>query len=188
MAVRDPESKRRQLIEASLVEFAASGIAGARIDRIAKRAGCSAGLVYTYFGSKEELFHAVFTSIIEQAVDEAPLTPHDLLTYAGRLFDNFEDHPEVARFVTWYRLEGGDVSANASAADGSAHKVDVIAAAQRAGTVPSTFDPAELLSLILHLASFWTAPAPELFGLAERRSLDQRRALVVQSVAALLRQ
>ena len=48
MRTRDPETKRRLLLEAALEEFAAYGVAGARVDRLAKRAGISAGLVYSF--------------------------------------------------------------------------------------------------------------------------------------------
>src|ERR1700709_2075594 len=105
MATRNPDAKRRRLVQAALAEFAAHGIAGARIDRIAKAANCSAGLVYTYFGSKEELFSAAFDCLIETWLEEAPITPDNLPEYAGKLFDGYEDHPEVARFLTWHRLE-----------------------------------------------------------------------------------
>ena len=47
MAARDPEDKRRRLIAAGLEEFSERGLAGARLDRIAKRAECSAGLLYS---------------------------------------------------------------------------------------------------------------------------------------------
>ncbi|WP_410622862.1 TetR/AcrR family transcriptional regulator [Amycolatopsis sp. cmx-8-4] len=52
MAPRDPEAKRRALLEAALAEFAEHGIAGATVDRLAGRAQCSVGLVYTYFGGR----------------------------------------------------------------------------------------------------------------------------------------
>lgn len=187
MGSRDPDDKRRRLIEAGLTEFAAYGVAGARIDRIAKAAQCSAGLVYTYFGSKEDLFSAVFGYIIEQTIEEAPITPDDLPGYAGKLFDGFEDHPEVARFLTWQRLESDGGTVNSAAVASTAHKIELIADAQRRGTVPTRFTPAELLGLVLQLASIWTAATEEFTGVFGTYSRAKRRALVTGSVAALLR-
>ena len=187
MASRDPDDKRRRLIGAGFAEFAAYGMAGARIDRIAKAAHCSAGLVYTYFGSKEELFDAVVGWIIERTIEEAPITADDLPGYAGRLFDAYEDQPEVARFLGWQRLEGGPVPHNPIASASTAHKIELIADAQRRGTVPGHFDPVELLGLVIQLAAVWNAATPQFSGKLGRFSRVQRRQLVTDSVAALLR-
>jgi AcrR family transcriptional regulator len=187
MASRDPDDKRRRLIDAGLTEFAAYGIAGARIDRIAKAADCSAGLVYTHFGSKEGLFSAVFGFIIETTVEEAPITPDDLPEYAGKLFDGLEDHPEVARFLTWQRLESDGAAANEAVEASMKHKIEAIADAQRRGTVSKRFPPLELLGLVLQLSAIWTAVTPEFAAAFAGYSRTQRRRLVTDSVAALLR-
>jgi AcrR family transcriptional regulator len=187
MSSRDPDDKRRRLIEAGLAEFAAYGIAGARIDRIAKAADCSAGLVYTYFGSKDELFGAVVAWLIERTIEEAPITPDDLPGYAGTLFDAYEDHPEVTRFLGWQRLEGGTVPNSAMLAASTARKIELIADAQRRGTVPARFDPAELLGLVIQLAAVWNAATPQFTGMLGNFGRAERRRLVTSSVEALLR-
>jgi AcrR family transcriptional regulator len=187
MATRDPDDKRRRLLEAGLAEFAAYGIAGARIDRIAQAAHCSAGLVYTYFGSKDELFGAVVGWLIERTIEEAPLTPDDLPGYAGTLFDAYEDHPEVTRFLGWQRLEGGGVPSNDVLAASTARKIELIADAQERGTIPARFEPAELLGLVIQLAAVWNAATPQFSGMLGEFSRAQRRELVTESVAALLR-
>lgn len=187
MVTRDPDDKRRRLLEAGLAEFAAYGIAGARIDRIAKAADCSAGLVYTYFGSKDELFTAVVGWLIERTIEEAPITPDDLPGYAGTLFDAYEDHPEVTRFLSWQRLEGGPVPNTDLIAASTRSKIALITDAQKRGTVPARFDPAELLGLIIQLAAVWNAATPQFSGLLGNFSRAQRRTLVTESVEALLR-
>ena len=107
MRTRDPEAKRRALLEAALAEFAETGVAGARVDRIAKRAGISAGLIYSFYENKDGLFEAVFDLIVEQTVAAVPINADDLGEYAGRLYDAGEAYPEVMRFVAWYQLERG---------------------------------------------------------------------------------
>src|SRR3954469_18224675 len=98
MRSRDPEKKRRLLLEAALTEFAAYGVAGARVDRLAKRAGISAGLVYSFYENKDGLFEAVFDLIVEHTVTTGPLDADDLGPYADRLYDAGLAHPEVLRF------------------------------------------------------------------------------------------
>jgi AcrR family transcriptional regulator len=177
MAVRDAEGKRRQLLRAGLAEFAAYGIAGARVDRIAKRAGCSAGLVYTYFNSKDELFEAVFDSIVEYAVSAVRITVDDLPGYAGRLYDSRQDHPEVARLVTWYRLERpGKI--RPAVAEATRADVEAIRWAQKAGQVSSRFEAAQLLSLIQQLAA---AEPPE-----ASTDTAANRATIVEAVRRLV--
>lgn len=55
-----PEHGKREtlkrLLAVSRREFAAKGLAGARVDAIAQQAGVTKQLVYHYFGSKEALF------------------------------------------------------------------------------------------------------------------------------------
>ncbi len=186
MVTRDPDGKRQQLIEAALTEFAAHGIAGARVDRIAKLAQCSAGLVYTYFGSKDDLFDAVFDAVVVRSLAEAPITPDDLPGYAGTLFDAQEQRPEVMRLATWYQLErvGTGRAVPAIAAAGK-EKADAIRVAQQAGTVTTRFDAEQLLLLVLALASMWSTHSPESAN-TQILDQDQRRATVVDAVRRLV--
>jgi AcrR family transcriptional regulator len=188
MASRDPDAKRQQLLEAGLAEFAAYGIAGARVDRVAKEAGVSAGLLYKYFESKEALFDAVFDLIVTTTVTENPITPDDLPGYAGRLFDGYDARPDVGRLVTWYRLERADGGPSFTAAVASNRdKIARIARAQADGQLSSRYPPAELLALILHTAAFWTAITPDFEALLGSTSRAHRRQVVIDTVAALVR-
>ena len=56
---RLPEERPRQILDAALTVFAERGLAAARLDDIAKRAGLSKGTIYLYFPNKEELFREV---------------------------------------------------------------------------------------------------------------------------------
>ena len=56
---RLPEERPQQILEAALAVFAEHGIAAAKLEAIAARAGVSKGTIYLYFQSKEELFKEV---------------------------------------------------------------------------------------------------------------------------------
>ncbi len=60
---RRPDATRRRILMAATSEFAAKGLAGARVDKIAHRARVSKRMLYHYFGYKEALWLAV----LEQA-------------------------------------------------------------------------------------------------------------------------
>src|SRR6267142_6229159 len=63
---RDPAATRRKLLTAARREFAKSGLAGARVDEIAARAGVNKRLVYHYFGDKDALYLAVLEWVYEE--------------------------------------------------------------------------------------------------------------------------
>ena len=54
--VRDPERTRQELLRVACEEFADKGLAGARVDEIARRAGINKQAIYYHFGSKDNLF------------------------------------------------------------------------------------------------------------------------------------
>ena len=55
---RDADRSQQAILLAARDEFAQHGLAGARVDRIAERAGLNKRLIYYYFSSKDELFLA----------------------------------------------------------------------------------------------------------------------------------
>ena len=63
---RDPAATQRKLLTAARREFAACGLAGARVDEIAARAGVNKQLVYHYFGDKDALYLAVLEWVYEE--------------------------------------------------------------------------------------------------------------------------
>src|SRR5712672_3245595 len=63
---RDPAATRRKLLTAARREFASRGLAGARVDDIAGRAGVNKQLVYHYFGDKDALYLAVLEWVYEE--------------------------------------------------------------------------------------------------------------------------
>src|SRR3954471_16105826 len=56
---RLPEERPKQILDAAFAVFTERGLAAARLDDIAKRAGLSKGTIYLYFPNKEELFREV---------------------------------------------------------------------------------------------------------------------------------
>jgi TetR/AcrR family transcriptional regulator len=63
---RDPAATRQKLLNAARREFAKSGLAGARVDEIAARAGVNKQLVYHYFGDKDTLYLAVLEWVYQE--------------------------------------------------------------------------------------------------------------------------
>jgi AcrR family transcriptional regulator len=144
---------RRRILEAATAEFAAHGIAGGRVDRIAATADANKSLIYTYFGNKDALFDAVFEAMVATTVEEVTIDADDLPGFAARIFDHRLEHPELIRLVAWDRLER-DGAGVAGPAVQAAHdtKVKAIARAQREGKVASTLGAAALMEFVLAVA------------------------------------
>jgi AcrR family transcriptional regulator len=153
-AERDSTATKARLLEAATDEFAAHGIAGARVDRIAGAANANKQLIYAYYGNKDQLFDAVLTTRFRALTEDVPFAPDDLAGYVGRLFDYLMQHPEVLRLATWAGLERPTAVA-AFEADSYRTKLTAIADAQRDGRLDASFAPADLLALALGVTGAW---------------------------------
>ena len=103
---RLPEERPMQILSAALAEFGEEGIAGAKLENIAARAGVSKGTIYLYFSSKEDLFREVVRQILvprmretEQSLQRG--TPTEQLERFMRLHWAHFDRPGTAG---WIRL------------------------------------------------------------------------------------
>jgi len=65
---RLPEERPQQILRAALEVFGEHGLAGARLEDIARRAGVSKGTIYLYFPNKEALFREMIRSTIVEAI------------------------------------------------------------------------------------------------------------------------
>ncbi|MCQ0014995.1 TetR/AcrR family transcriptional regulator [Actinomadura madurae] len=104
----DAEATRRRIFQAATAEFAARGLAGARIDRIATEARANKQAIYLYFGSKEKLFGAVVRAKMAEIGHATDIDPDSLAESVGRLFDWYREHPELVRLLLWEALETPD--------------------------------------------------------------------------------
>jgi len=98
---RDAERSREAILGAARDEFAAHGLGGARVDRIAERAGLNKKLIYYYFEDKENLFRAVleeaYLSIraAEQQLHLADLPPDQAVRRLTEFtWHYYLEHPE----------------------------------------------------------------------------------------------
>jgi AcrR family transcriptional regulator len=186
MIVRDAEATRQRLIDAARAEFAEYGIAGARVDRIAANATANKAQIYHYFGSKDELFDAVWEALVQQVTDEAPIDVDDLPGYAVRLADGYAEHPDITRLITWQRLERSGDPPHAFAVASTRSKADEIAQAQADGRLPDRFEARVLLGLIIHLAAFWATSSPDVLAVVNVSAAKRRRQVIRDAVASLL--
>ncbi|MFE6868740.1 TetR family transcriptional regulator [Kitasatospora sp. NPDC057692] len=182
---RDAEATRRRLIAAGRAEFAAHGLNGARVDRIAAAAQSNKAQIYHYFGNKAGLFDAVWNELVERVVTSVPLDADDLPGFAADLSDLYARDPDMARIITWQRLEHDGALTDLGVAEVRTRSA-AIAAAQARGAVSTRFEPQVLFALLVHLAMLWPAANPDVLTVVDLADAAQRRDLVRRMAAALV--
>ena len=171
MATRDSAATKQRILDAATAEFAAYGLAGARVDRIASKADANKQLIYAYFSSKEGLFDAAIEVNMARLLDTVPFDADDLPAYAGRLFDFAVAHPQLVRLLRWHQLERPGVLGTLPQTVMSNHyKYIALTEAQAARKVSDALPPEQLLTLILAL----------IHGSAETLSLDSKQPIAIE--------
>jgi len=155
---RHADEAKAAILAAAEVEFARAGVAGARIDRIAENAQASKERLYKYFGDKQSLFEQVREAVLHRVSTAVVIDADDLPGYTARLVRYFHAHPDDVRMAAWANLEGASPQYD-TAGDPTAeylHKLSEVRRAQRRGMIDPSWEPAELLQLVLAIALFWT--------------------------------
>jgi TetR/AcrR family transcriptional regulator len=140
------EDLQAKVLDAAIDEFAEHGLAGARVDRIAQRAGANKQLIYYYFTDKDGLFDAAIKKMAErfnEVRSQLPIEPKDRL---AAYFQASAVDTKIVRLLQWEALaigEGEAVEESARAAHARSG-VDALRADQRAGKIPNDLDAGQL--------------------------------------------
>ncbi len=144
---RDPERTREALLAAARAEFAAKGLAGARVGAIAARAGVNPQLISYYFGGKAGLYQAILDRWHEQ--EEQLSEPGiDLAELAWRYLEVGHRQPDLQRLFVRESLEQ---DAGTVGHEPDAEELRGLRARQEAGEIARELDPAFVL-LVLQAA------------------------------------
>jgi TetR/AcrR family transcriptional regulator len=155
------ETTKDRIRQAAMQEFSAEGFAGARVDRIANKAGVNIRMIYYFFGSKEALLKDVMSDIGRQRRISLPDTfehPSELL---ASFFDSFSDRPDAVRLLVWEALqtptEAADMLTNyEERRDVIKKRIKGLKALQKKGLVPDHLDPKLLYLFIVALTIYST--------------------------------
>jgi TetR/AcrR family transcriptional regulator len=201
---RDPAATRTKLLTAARRRFAQSGLAGARVDEIAARAGVNKQLVYHYFGDKDTLYLAVLEWVYEEIrakereLNLEGLPPERAIRkLIESSFDHLAEHPD---FIVLLNDEnrGGARHVRGSKKLEALHSPlvslvsKILAEGVRAGVFRKGINPVHLYISIAGLSYFFFSNTPTLsaiFGkdLASPAARRARRKHVVDLVLQSLR-
>ncbi|HET7274261.1 MAG TPA: TetR/AcrR family transcriptional regulator [Longimicrobiaceae bacterium] len=108
---RHPEARPGQILEAALEVLGEHGLAGARLEEIARRAGISKGTIYLYFDSKDAVFRAVVKHTLLEEMDRIAGTKHTGTAEerVRSLIGEFWAFVRTPEFQAVYRLVAGEL-------------------------------------------------------------------------------
>ncbi|AYY15447.1 TetR/AcrR family transcriptional regulator [Actinobacteria bacterium YIM 96077] len=165
---RDPSATRAELLAAARDEFAAHGVGGARVARIAERAGVNKERIYGHFGSKEALFEEVMVDVLHEHTAALGLPSGDLAAYVGRIYDFHRENPQLLRLLMWEALHYGDQGSLPRHEERSRHYARKVQALADALDAPADVHAATMLITLIGLAA-WPSTLPQLTGLILER-------------------
>jgi AcrR family transcriptional regulator len=177
---RNPARNQERILKAATGEFARFGLGGARVDRIAARAGANKRMLYYYYGNKEDLFLAVLEARYAH-IRRAELGLHllDLDPVQGMrrmvefTWNYYLRHPEFLTLLNSENLHRArhlkrsrDIAAMHSPL--IALLRDLLLRGERAGTVRKRVDPVQLYISIAALGYFYLSNRHTLSTIFER--------------------
>jgi AcrR family transcriptional regulator len=165
--LRDADRSQSSILAAARDEFAEHGLAGARMDRIAERAGLNKRLIYYYFDDKEKLFQAVLEQVYREIRAEEmklrlqdldpPMAVRRLIEFT---WDYYLKHPEFITLLNSANLHRArHLAESKRARELNSPVIETLATVlergRREGTFRGGVDPVQLYVSIAGLAYFY---------------------------------
>jgi AcrR family transcriptional regulator len=178
--LRDADRSQSTILAAARDEFAEHGLGGARVDRIAERAGLNKRLIYYYFEDKEKLFQAVLEHAyrdIRDAERKLRLLELDPATAVRRLIEftwqYYLDHPEFLTLLNSANLHRArHLAESKRARELNSPVVETLGAVLERGRKEGQFrggvDPVQLYVSIAGLSYFYLSNAHTLTAIFGR--------------------
>jgi len=178
---------RAAILAAARAEFAARGLSGARVRRIAERAGANKQLIYYYFGSKDDLYRAALEAVyaeiraLERGLALEDLAPADAMAALIRFsFDYLARHPDFIGMLTHENAQGAHHARTSPVIRAtSSPLIELVASTLERGAAAGRFrrglDPVDLYVSIAGMSYFYFSNRLTLSSLFGRDLSEQRR-------------
>jgi AcrR family transcriptional regulator len=165
--LRDADRSQATILAAARDEFAEHGLGGARMDRIAERAGLNKRLIYYYFEDKEQLFRAVLEQAYlhireeERKLNLLELEPAEAVRRLVEFTWNYYlEHPEFLSLLNSANLHRGrHLEASRRAREMNSPLIEMLAQILERGRKDGSFrggiDPLQLYVSIAALSYFY---------------------------------
>lgn len=169
---RNPGRTRERILSAALKEFAANGFAGARVDKIARRAAINKRMLYHYFGDKEHLFREVLRRKMAERQAWAESLSGDPAESLAFWFNAACKDADWIRLLEWEALRDANrrIIDEANRRAATARALERIRQRQARGQIAADLDPRHVMLAMRSLTMFPVA-FPQLTRLIMGRSV-----------------
>src|SRR2546426_2683065 len=153
---RHPERTRERILASALREFSDKGFAGARVDRIARRARINKRMLYHYFGNKASLFREILARKVRERSKWAVTAPADAAESLAFWFDAACRDLDWVRLMEWEALSAaeGVVAVDAERRAAFSLGVSQVRDRQARGLLRADLDPGHFLLAMVALTTF----------------------------------
>lgn len=184
--LRDADRSQAIILAAARDEFAEHGLGGARMDRIAERAGLNKRLIYYYFEDKEQLFRAVLEQAYRHIREEErtlkllELKPAEAVRRLVEFtWDYYLAHPEFLSLLNSANLHRGrHLEASRRAREMNSPLIEMLAHILERGRKEGSFrggiDPLQLYVSIAALSYFYLSNSHTLSAVFGRDLLSAK--------------
>lgn len=184
---RNASDTRERILTAAFREFADKGLDGARVDKIASRAGVNKGMLYHYFGNKEQLFSVVLEQLYttirakQGSLEVRDLKPEQAMRkLIGHTAEIWMEHPDFFGVLNSENLhQARHVKRSKQIIQMYKPVLDqmkqLLAAGSRDGTFRKGIDPLDLYISISALATHYISNRYTLETLFNTKLLTRQR-------------
>jgi len=181
---------KARIIAAAMAEFARVGFDGARIEAIARRAGCNRAMIYFYFGGKKRLFEAALDEVAKRRTAQMAAQPGSVAE--GLIYWFRQIHAEPM----WIRLALQETLADAPAGPSPTGReiylnkqLEVVRDFQAKGLLRADLDARHLLGLFVAITTFPTSlpiVATISLGAEDEQDMVAKWSAAIEELSALL--
>lgn len=198
------DQTRARILEAAVREFSASGLAGARTERIAEAAGVNKALLYYYFSSKLALYDAALEAVASRVVTSSMAAMgaessagERLLQFALNHFDRIHSQRAFQSLMQqeMIRVHRGEENALASLVDKVFRpmmgRVQEVYQEGRGSGELIQVDPLQIMYAALGANVFYFLSAPVMEMLTgsnpfDRKALEFRRQVAIEYLGSTI--
>lgn len=198
---RRPDLSQTRILDAAILEFAANGLTGTRVETIADRAEINKRMIYQYFGNKESLYQAVLEKVYrdvwdaEAALNLDQLTPREaLIALVTFVWNYYLEHPEFITILnSENQLKAVHFRKSRTLREGAANSRplvdDILRRGEADGTFRSGIDPIQLGLTITSICYYYftnQATSSIVYGqrMMTRAALEKRLAFNIDVILA----
>jgi TetR/AcrR family transcriptional regulator len=153
---RNLNRTRERILAAALAEFSAKGLAGARVDEIARRARVNKRMLYYCFGNKQDLYREILRRKFGERAGFVDSIPPDLGGAILHIYRSGGDDIDFVRLMEWEAIDPGKGPLIAESERRALFEKTIAALriVQRNGDLPENVNLSQLLISMIALAVF----------------------------------